>query len=416
MNYLPRLVHSQIEQALSAVGSVLIEGPRYCGKTSTGIHFSKSTLRLDTDPGMQKLAEIAPLEVLQGESPRLIDEWQLAPNLWNQVRRLADENQTAGQFILTGSAFGYADTNRHSGAGRIMRVKMRPMSLFESGKSTGENSIEVLFSGAAAKPGVANIGFTEIVDEICRGGWPALRETKLEAALAVMRSYLDDVARSDFVDEGRKSTQKRIIRVLKALARNTGSEISTAKLAEEITERDDDKIKPATLENYLDKLRKVMVIEEAEPWVTHLRSQYLVRKSSKRYFVDPSLAVAALRATPNKLRKDLNTLGFLFENLVIRDLRIYAQRLNGEVLHYRDESGREVDAIIVLDDGRWGAIEIKLGEKSVDDAATNLKDFVDRIDTSKTGEPAFLAVVNADKVSYQRPDGVAVIAAGSLGP
>jgi len=417
MEYRKRIVDEQLSQALRASGAVLLEGARACGKTVTAMQLAKSHANLDTDLAQRRLAETLPAIFLEGETPRLIDEWQVVKSIWNQVRRAVDERQLKGQFILTGSAQSADDQITHSGAGRIMRIRMRPMSLFESGFSNGQVSLASLLSDQPEISARNEFEFVQIVDEICRGGWPAFQGVDVVEAQAALKSYLEDVVRSDFSSvTAIAKDSNRVRRVLKALARNVGSEISVARLASEVGSIELHGIKPSTLESYIEVLRGVMVIEDLQPWATHLRSKAIVRQSLKRYFVDPSLVVAALEATPEKLIRDLNTLGFLFENLVIRDLRVYAQSLRGRVAHYRDSSGLEVDVIVEAADGAWAAFEIKLGDYEIDKAAKNLLKLRDQVDKSKVGAPLTLGVITAGGHSYRRSDGVAVISIGTLGP
>jgi len=417
MEYTKRLVDVELENALKISGAVLLEGARACGKTATAMQFARSSANLDTDLGQRRVAETLPEIFLEGETPRLIDEWQVVKPIWNQVRRAIDTRQRKGQFILTGSAQSADDHITHSGAGRIMRIRMRPMSLFESGFSSGQVSLQSLLSEEPKISAQKEFDFRQIITEICRGGWPAYQGIDALNVQKALKSYLEDVVRSDFssVTSVAKNSN-RVRRVLKALARNVGSEISVARLASEIGSIELHGIKPSTLESYIDVLRGVMVIEDLQPWATHLRSKAIVRQSLKRYFVDPSLVAAALDATPEKLIRDLNTLGFLFENLVIRDLRVYAQSLGASVAHYRDSSGLEVDAIVEGAGSGWAAFEIKLGAHEIDKAAKNLIKLRDQVDTSKVGSPSTLGVITAGGYSYVRPDGVAVISIGTLGP
>lgn len=425
MAYKTRIIEAELTRALETVGAVLLEGPRGCGKTSTAQLLAKSFVKLDTNNAALELARLDPRKVLEGDTPRLIDEWQLAPDLWNHAREQSDLRQKPGQFILAGSAIPKEDPSRHPGSLRILKLRMRPMSLFESQTSTGQVSLgslldpELINDPGQLKQklqGANELPLDTVIELVCRGGWPPIQSAPLSSVLPVLRSYMNDLANSDFSAVGVKVDIGRVQRVLKSLARNVGSETSNAKLAAELTEIDADLIRPETVEKYTDVLRAIMVIEDLEPWVTHLRSSHAVRKSHKRYFVDPSLAAAALGATPASLLKDLGALGFLFENLVIRDLRIYAQNLGGSVSHYRDSDGLEVDAIVTKPTGEWGAFEIKLGQNSVDQAAKSLLKFKNRVNFDLVGEPSILAVITPGEYSYLRSDGIAVIALGTLGP
>ena len=416
MDYKPRVVDRELTAALNTLGAVLVEGPRACGKTATSLQQAASSVRLDTDPGALDLARLDPALVLAGETPRVVDEWQLAPTLWNSVRRAVDERQERGQFILTGSSVPADDATRHSGAGRILRLRMRPMTFFESGHSDGSVSLESLLRGEPGSSASGSLGVVETVDQLCIGGWPALQGLPVGAAQRALRSYLDDVARVDVtrVDDVRREPA-RVARVIRSLARNVATEVSAAKLAVDASS-DGEPMKAATLAEYLATLERLMVVENQNSWATHLRSRDSVRKAPKRHFVDPSLAVAALGASPVKLLGDLNTLGLLFESLVLRDLRVYAQPLDGVITHYRDDSGLEVDAIVSLSDGTWAAVEIKLGEAKADEGAASLLKFAAKVDTAKVGVPQALIVITTGRYAYTRADGVQVIPLSVLGP
>lgn len=415
-DYRPRIIDGEIQEALSSLGGVLVEGPRASGKTATAMHHGLSFVRLDTDASARALASVDPFLVLGGDVPRVIDEWQLEPRIWNAVRQEIDDRREPGQFILTGSAVPADNVTRHTGAGRILRLKMRPMSLYESGHSDGSVSLAALMRGEPARSSSANLSVSATVDRLCIGGWPGFQRMSAENAGRVMDSYLSDVVRADFprADSSRRSPAS-VQRVLVALARNVATEASDAKLARDASVAGET-MKPETAGEYISTLERLMLVENQESWATHLRSRDVVRKSPKRHFVDPSLAVAALGASPATLLSDLSTLGFLFESLVIRDLRVFAQSLGGTVKHYRDASGLEVDAIVALRDGSWAAIKIKLGDNRVDEGATSLLRFADKVDTSQVGAPRFLAVITTTKFAYRRDDGVNVVPLGALGP
>lgn len=415
MNYRPRIIEAEVHHALSAAGAVLIQGPRSCGKTSTAAQIAQSEIRMDLLPDARGVVELAPESVLFGANPRLIDEWQVAPHIWNHVRHDVDSRGSKGLFILTGSAQPADDVTRHTGAGRILRLTMRPMTLSESGYSDGRVAFSEVLNGTQFQPVESGLNFGGAIDAICRGGWPALQSVDVAAALTVNRSYLEDVTRTDFELQIPARNRGRIEKLLQSLARNVGSDISLEKIAQEINADHSGPIKAETVASYVEKLRALMLVEHVDAYSTHLRSRTRVRVSPKRYFVDPSLAVAALGANASQLTMDLQTTGFLFENLVIRDLQVFAQALGGSVSHYRDANGLEVDAIVSAADGRWVAIEIKLGESAVDAAAANLLEFSQKIDTEKTSAPNRLAVITAGSKSYMRKDGVAVIAVGNLG-
>jgi predicted AAA+ superfamily ATPase len=392
---------------------VLVEGPKACGKTATARQLAASEVLLDVDSDARDAAKLDPRLVLAGNIPRLIDEWQLVPEIWNHVRRVVDERVDPGQFILAGSAHPTDDETRHSGAGRISRLRMRPMSLFELGASNGEISLSTLLTGKSASASDPGLGLETLAEVICRGGWPAFRDLEISAALRSVRGYLGEIPRD--TERLERHRPERVTRLLESLGRNVATLVSASTLAADAS-RPEDPISEEAVAKYLSSLSRLFVIEDQPAWQPHLRSRYRLRRSPKRHFVDPSLAVAALRANPPALIRDLNFMGFLFESLVVRDLRVYAQPLEGEVQHYRDSGGLEVDAIVRTGDS-WGAFEIKLGgTEAIDEAAAALRKFADRIDTSRTGPPEVLAVIVGNGYGYMREDGVQVIPIGCLGP
>ena len=416
MAYRPRLVDTELRALLTAAGAVLIEGPKGCGKTAAARQAARSEVLLDVDVAAQAAGEIDPGLLLPGATPRLLDEWQLVPTLWNQVRRAVDDRGATGQFILTGSAVPADDITRHTGAGRMARLRMRPLSLFEHGHSSGAVPLASLLAGdspASTDPGHA---VRDLAEFVCVGGWPLNLTRGTAAALRAVRSYLDDIVRTDIhrVD-GVTRDPLRVARVLRAYARHVATEASDSTIAADV-HGDDPSVHRDTLAAYLGALERLMVIEEQPAWAPHLRSRARIRSASKRHFVDPSLAVAALRASPESVLKDITLLGTLFESLVVRDLRVYAQPLDAHVLHYRDNTGLEVDAVIECADGRWAACEIKLGLKAIDGAAASLRRFAEKVDTERAGAPVFLAVITGTGYAYRRPDGVFVIPIGALGP
>lgn len=415
MAYLTRLAEAGIQDALSAVGGVLIEGTRGCGKTSTALQFAKSEIRLDLDKNAVELAALAPRALLEQAPPLLIDEWQLAPNLWNVVRYEIDQRQMKGQFILTGSTALMTNQTQHTGAGRIMKIRMRTLSSVESLHSDGTVSLEALLQGEA-HTGRSNFTLEAAVGQICRSGLPALQGVDPKQAQKAMISYLKTMQQYDFSSVPSSPSPRRVESLLRILSRNVGSEVATSKLAEELAAQDSSPIKAQTLELYLDTLRALFIIEDMSPWVPHLRSSYVIRKAVKRYFSDPAFAAASLGATPEKLLKDPNTLGFLFENLVMRDLLVYTDAIGAQLSHYRDSGGLEVDAVISGADGKWIACEIKLNPARVDEAAKNLLKFKKLIDEDKSGASQSLCVITAGEYSYVREDGIQVVALGNLGP
>ncbi len=416
MAYLERIVDKELSDDLSAIGAAVIEGPKACGKTMTAQHAATSEVRLDVDPKARETAALEPALILDGPTPRLIDEWQLEPMIWNHVRRAIDDRGEAGQFILTGSAVPADDITRHSGAGRLTRLRMRPMSLFEKGLSTGRISLGRLLEGEKEGTPEAKLTLMEIADEISIGGWPGYLQKTREQALTAGRRYLEEIRRVDISEvSGARRDPVKVGRLLRSVGRNVSTQTAITTLARDAGGVDGP-LKSETVDEYLNALRQLMVVEDQPAWGVHLRTTHTLRKASKLHFVDPSLAVAAMGSGPERLIRDLNALGLLFESMVIRDLRVYAQAADAEVLHYRDSDGLEVDAIIEARDGRWAAFEVKLGFNQVDEAAASLRKFVKRIDTDRCGPPAALGVIIGSGYGYKREDGVHVIPIGALGP
>lgn len=415
-SYKPRVVDHELATRLASVGAVVVEGPRACGKTASARQIAASEVLLDVDANARRAIEVDPALVLDGPTPRLLDEWQIEPLIWNHVRRAVDERSSPGQFILTGSAVPPDDITRHTGAGRIARLRMRPMSLFETGHSTGGISLSELLEGRVSPSGDPGLTVAGIAEEVARGGWPGLRGRGVPAALLAVRDYLDEIARFDIgrVDATDRDPN-RVSRLLQSLARNVATHAAATTLAKDAGGADGP-LKDDTVREYVGALERLMIIEDQPAWAPHLRSKHRLRTAPKRHFVDPSLAVASLRSSPDRLLGDLHLFGFLFESLVVRDLRIYAQAADARVLHYRDSGGLEVDAIVEAGDGRWMAFEVKLGQRQIDDAATSLTRFAKRIDTARCGSPALLGVIVATGYGYRRKDGVAVIPIGALGP
>jgi predicted AAA+ superfamily ATPase len=413
--YFPRVVDDELRARLSSVGAVLVEGAKACGKTETARRQAASEVLLDIDAAAREAAELDARLILDGATPRLLDEWQLVPAIWNHVRRAVDARHAAGQFILTGSASPADEATRHTGAGRFGRVRLRPMTLFESGRSSGAISLRNLLAGE--QPACPDPGLTldDIVEEIVRGGWPGMRGLALSDAARSLRDYLEQIRRTDIntVDGVRRDPQ-RVAAVLASLARNVATEISLTALARDAS-GPDGVVSDDTAGTYLDALARLMVVEEQPAWRPHLRSSHQLRSTPTRHFVDPSLAVAALRGGRESLLRDVPYLGLLFESLVVRDLRVYAQPLGGEVYHYRDQTGLEVDAIVETPEA-WGAFEVKLGAARIEEAAASLHKFAARVDTSRSNEPAVLGVIVGTGYGYVRADGVHVLPVGALAP
>jgi predicted AAA+ superfamily ATPase len=414
--YQPRIVDNELAARLKATGAVAIEGPKACGKTATARQIAASEVLLDVDANAREAAAVDPALVLEGATPRLIDEWQLEPAIWNHVRRAVDDRHAPGQFILAGSAVPPDDITRHTGAGRITRLRMRPMSLFESGVSGGGISLARLLEGEPARSPDPSLGIADLAREIAVGGWPGFRGLAVEQALHAVRDYLEEIRRVDVsrVEERRRNPDK-VGQLLRSLARNVTTYAAATTLASD-TEGADGALKNDTVGEYLEALRRLMIVEDQPAWAPHLRSKHALRGAVKRHFVDPSLAVAALRATPTRLLRDIKLLGFLFESLVVRDLRVYAQATDARVLQYRDSRGLEVDAIVECADGRWAAFEVKLGSGQVEQAAASLHKLVEQIDTEVSGEPAALGVIVGTGYGHRREDGIMVIPVGALGP
>ena len=416
MAYLPRIVDAELTELLSAVGAVLIEGPKACGKTATAMRSAASEVLLDVDDNARRMVGIDPCAVLDGDTPRLIDEWQLEPSIWNHVRRSVDRRSLPGQFILTGSAVPADDTTRHTGAGRFVRLRMRPLSLFETGLSSGEISLQGLLDGHEQQAKRPELSIVSIAELICAGGWPGNAGKPLHSAVRMNRGYLDEIRRIDIsrVSEKRRDPGK-VARLLRSLARNVATPVALSKLAADVG-GNGASLKADTVAEYLDALERLMLVENQPAWSPHLRSRTTLRATPVRHYVDPSLAAAALRATPARLIADLEYLGLLFESMVIRDLRVYAQAADAQVFHYREKEGLEVDAVVEAADGRWAAFEIKLGERWVADASKNLNRLARRMEKSDHERPSALAVIVPNGYGHAGMHDVGVIPIGALGP
>ncbi len=417
MKYRERIVDSQLKELLGIAGFVVIEGPKAVGKTATARQAAASEVALDTDLDARNLATLSPETLLQQDPPLLIDEWQIVPQLWSYVKREVDTRQRRGQFILTGSAVPVDDITRDSAAGRVARIRMRPMSLFEVGESNGEVSLDKLFKKIFTPSSQSKGTLEEIVNLICKGGWPNNLELDVDWAQLAMKAYVHELTSVDLQRiSGVKFNKSNLTRVIGSIARNIGTKASDIVIGKDAVAHGNP-IDRKLVANYIESLERAMVLESNPPWAPALRSRDRLNGSSTHYFVDPSIAVAAIGTSPKALLSgEIKYLGFLFENLVIRDLRIYMQAMNGTVKQYRDSAGLEVDAIIENSNNQWAAIEIKLGVNQIDKAAENLLKFSRKIDTDYCGEPAFMAVVTATGSTYLRKDGVYVIPISSLGP
>ena len=418
--YRSRVSEADIDDALRRRGAVLIEGVRWCGKTWTAQRFARSMLRLDDDDA-RLLADVDPTEALRGDTPRLLDEWQNVPRLWDRVRRECDDRALPGQFILTGSASPHEDITRHTGTGRIGRVTLRPMSLYETGASDGSVSLRGLFDGETfSRLPRDDIGLRDIASCICAGGWPANLGVDLGRA---RRSVLDHLNESVLVDVGAavgvRHDRETMMALVRSVARNVATEARMPTLLSDMGAGDGDhRVSRQTATACLEALRRIFLLEDQPSWPVHLRSSAALRKTPKRHFVDPSLAAAALRAAPEHLLSDTATFGFLFESLVVRDLRVYSQPEQGSVYHYRDSDNLEIDAVIARDDGAWLAVEVKLGHRpeTVEGAAASLLRLRDKVAAPRRADLAGLVVITALGPAYRRTDGVQVLPITTLGP
>lgn len=422
--YKRRVADKLLARRLKSAGAVLIEGPKWCGKTTTAEQIASSVLYMDEPEKKEqnlRMAEIKPSILLAGNKPRLIDEWQIAPTLWDSIRFTVDHGEGEGSFILTGSSVPVdLSKTEHSGTGRFARIRMRPMTLFESGESSGEISIGSLFKD---NPGdslaaVNALDINEIAYLVCRGGWPrAVLQNDREIALDQAQNYYDSVVKSDISRaDGISRNEQRARLLMRSYARNQGAQVSNSALKADMDANDSSTLDEDTVMSYVNALKKIFVVEDLPAWNPNLRSKTVVRTSDTRYFVDPSIAAAALGIYPKDLINDLNTFGLMFETMCVRDLRVYAEALGGQLYHYRDKSGLECDAVIHLNNGDYGLIEIKLGgDTLVEHGAKTLKELAGKIDTTRMHNPSFLMVLTGtDAYAYQRKDGVYVVPIGCL--
>lgn len=419
--YKARIADEILKKRLQGKGAVLIEGPKWCGKTTTAEQVAGSILYMaDSEKEEQNLtmAEINPKRLLKGEIPRLIDEWQIAPKLWDAVRFEVDHRDEFGQFILTGSSVPASYEHiHHTGTGRFSWVLMRPMSLYESLDSTGEVSLKTLFETPNQIDGENALDLNRLAFLVCRGGWPRATDLEGELALEQAFDYYDAVVKSDISRaDGISRNPERVKRLMRSYARNQGAQVSNTLICKDIAVNEAETFDGDTVYSYINALKKIFVIEEMEAWNPNLRSKTAIRTSNTRYFVDSSIAAAALGLGPQDLMEDLNTFGLLFETMCIRDLRVFADVLNGNVYHFRDKTGLECDAVLHLRDGTYGLVEIKLGgDKLIEEGAENLKKLGNKIDTTKMKSPAFLMVlIGVGNYAYRRQDGVYVVPIGCL--
>jgi predicted AAA+ superfamily ATPase len=418
INYKSRICDAELQLALESAGAVLIEGPKWCGKTSTAAHVAKSIVYLQ-DPDQSRsylaMADTKPSLLLNGSTPRLIDEWQVAPVLWDAVRFRVDQERARGQFILTGSAVPPEDVTAHSGTGRISRLRMRPMSLYESGESNGKISLHALFEGVQEDQGAeSDVTIEQIAFLLCRGGWPASIDLSERLALRMAVDYVEAIINQDISRvDGIEKNPDRVRLLLRSLARNISTAASYQTIKHDI-EATDIGLSDKTIGSYMNSLRRIFVVEDLPAWSPSLRSKTAIRTTEKRHFTDPSIATAVMRLNPEGVLTDFEYFGFLFESLCTRDIRIYAQSIDGDVFHYRDKSGLEADLVVRLRDGRWAAMEVKLGNKQIEEAAQNLLKLKARIDEKKMGDASFLMIISGGTHAYCRKDGIWVVPIGCL--
>ncbi len=418
--YKKRIADILLERKLAGKGAVLIEGPKWCGKTTTASMQAKSILDLGDSEILKEsksMIEISPRKLLEGETPRLIDEWQTLPALWDSIRNLVDKRQEVSQFILTGSSvLPEAYETTHSGTGRI---RMRPMSLYESEESNGRVSLKNLFEGKDFEIQENSLTIDDIAFLVCRGGWPASISMRREIALDQALDYIDSVANYDIQRvDGTKRDPQRVYRLLRSYARNIAGQISYSTFKTDMMSNDTDTLSEDTVADYIKALKRLFVIEDLEAWNPNLRSKAAIRTSDTRYFVDPSIATASLGIGPDDLINDLESFGLIFETMAVRDLRVYAEALDGKLYHYRDSTGLECDTVLYRRNGTYGLIEIKLGgETRIEEGATNLKNLANKIDTTRMPNPSFMMVlIGIGKYAYRRQDGVYVVPIGCLKP
>lgn len=413
--YLERIADRELAARMQVMGAVLIEGPKACGKSTTAAQIANTIIRLDEDEAARALVSLDPAALFAGPTPILFDEWQVEPALWNRIRRQVDDRGEPGAFILTGSARPTDDADRHSGAGRFAVVTMRPLSLYESGHSSGVVSLAALIEGDVQSGDGTGLPYDELLRRIVIGGWPQLNGVGEDLARDWIDDYLRQVVEVDIPSMGPRRNPQRLRRLLAALGRGVGQPVKLADLARDVG-GESGPIAHETLQGYLDALDRLHLMDDSAAWRPHMRSRTRLRAAPVRYFVDPSLGTAALNVGVEDLRADPRAAGFHFEALAMRDLRIYAQPLRGVVDSWRDANGNEVDAVLNLRGGQWAAFEIKLNPRDVDQAAESLLRFARGVDTSKQGKPAALGVITSSGFAGRREDGVHVIPIAAFGP
>ncbi len=421
INYYPRIADFVLEEKLKSTGAVLIEGTKWCGKSTTAERAAGSVVYMQNSKDKEQnimLAKNAPDIFLKGETPRMIDEWQIIPFIWDQIRFEVDHRGEKGQFILTGSSTPLSDFSyEHSGIGRIVPIRMRPMSLYESKDGNGTVSLDVLFNHPDEfTPSKCDLDLSEYAYLLCRGGWPGALGLEREQALEQVYNFYEGLVHDDINRVFKKpKNPERIKRLLRSYARAVSTETPTKKIRDDLINNEEEIFDEDTVSSYLNALSKLYVIEELPAWNTNLRSKTAVRCSNTRHFVDPSIAVAATGCGPDDMINDLKTFGLWFESMCIRDLRVYAQKLKGDIYHYRDARGREADAIIHLRNGKWAAVEVKLSsQESIDEGAAHLLSIRDDIDRTKTNGPSFMMILTTTPYAYMRQDGIYVVPLGCL--
>lgn len=414
--YKHRLLEKTLTEYLNTFKAVALVGPKFCGKTTLSERFSKSSIYLNplNKSDYITMLQLSKSEFLSSPYPKLIDEWQLIPEIWDVIRHEVDHKEGRGLFILTGSSAANLDQTAHSGAGRISRLTLRTMSLYESGVSTGAVSLKDLFLNHSVQYKRSNLKVEDYAKWIIKGGWPESIDDTEEQSIRRMQSYIDALVKEDINKvSSKKYNENRTRKILESLARHTASETTNQNIVKDLSALDSS-TSENTLVDYLDVLNKLYILEDLQAWNPNLRSKTVIRSTPARFFIDPSIGATSLKLTSSKLLKDFETFGLFFEALVIRDLRIYTETLGGEVYRYKDKSGLEIDAIIQLNDGQWGAIQVKMGSHLFDEAADKLKEFAEKIDTKKMGDASFLAIISATEYAYQRDDGVYIIPIGML--